>query len=157
MYQAMWVTVGVTVGAAIGWLVQLLFLRRQRAPASGVMTAPAAAARSRAEPAAPRPKAFHGVCLKPGLDACDAVLSAINQRYLSSEAPALPLSNCDRPRCTCTYGHHADRRDNEDRRSGWGSFGGFAAPVAGGNRRNQQPDRRSTPVSSRSRPSGRPG
>jgi hypothetical protein len=32
------------------------------------------------------------------------------QRFLSREAPQLPLKACDREDCTCRYEHHQDRR-----------------------------------------------
>jgi hypothetical protein len=31
-------------------------------------------------------------------------------RFLSREAPALPLKNCVNDECTCHYAHHDDRR-----------------------------------------------
>jgi hypothetical protein len=31
-------------------------------------------------------------------------------RYLSREAPPLPLKDCTSPECTCRYEHHEDRR-----------------------------------------------
>ena len=32
------------------------------------------------------------------------------KRFLSHEAPALPLKNCGSPQCECRYEHHDDRR-----------------------------------------------
>lgn len=153
MSQTVWITMGAALGVGIGWLLPLLYLRRRRAAADPIST-PIAATQVRdpaADPArtadrrpaaASRARSFHGVSLKPGPDACAAVHTVIDRRYLSNDAPALPLAGCNRERCECTYGHYTDRRDEEDRRSGWGSFGGFAASVPGGNRRDQRPDRR---------------
>lgn len=148
MNQALWISMGIAAGVGIGWLVQLLLLRPRRSmigDPAGADTGPSPSipAPRRLPPAtSPRPKAFHGVSLNPGPDPCDAVQSVLGRRYLSNDAPALPLPGCDRQRCGCTYGHYRDRRDADDRRSGWGTFGGFAAPVAGGNRRSTRPDRR---------------
>lgn len=86
---------------------------------------------------------FHGVSVKPGPHACSASQALVGQRFLPQEAPAMPLAGCDQQRCQCSYGHHSDRRDQDDRRSGWGSFGGFAPSIPGGNRRGKKQDRRS--------------
>jgi hypothetical protein len=46
-----------------------------------------------------------------GSPCCRASVSARRIRYLSSEAPPLPLSGCTQPKnCTCKYKHFADRR-----------------------------------------------
>ena len=37
-------------------------------------------------------------------------------RYLSREAPILPLPTCNSKGCACRYLHHDDRRSGEDRR-----------------------------------------
>ncbi len=149
MSQTVWITMGAALGVGIGWLLPLLYLRRRRAAADPIGT-PTAATQVRDPAAASRARSFHGVSLKPGPDACAAVHTVIDRRYLSNDAPALPLAGCNRERCECTYGHYTDRRDEEDRRSGWGSFGGFAASVPGGNRRDQRPDRRLARSRSRS-------
>jgi hypothetical protein len=38
------------------------------------------------------------------------VRKLVGQRFLSREAPRLPLRDCDRPDCSCRYEHHEDRR-----------------------------------------------
>ncbi len=56
-------------------------------------------------------KRWHAISVKPGPDACAAADSASDQRWLSREAPQLPLPGCTRPdSCHCTYKHHDDRR-----------------------------------------------
>ena len=85
---------------------------------------------------------FHGVSVKPGPHACPAVLELAGQRFLPAEAPAVPLKACDVQKCQCAYSHHGDRRDQEDRRSGWGTYGGFVPSVPGGNRRGKARERR---------------
>jgi hypothetical protein len=55
---------------------------------------------------------FHGVAVKPS-DACrcKAVVEIEGKRYLSDEAPTLPLARCDSPQdCRCVYEHFNDRR-----------------------------------------------
>lgn len=151
------------VGVAIGILVPLLFRRWQRGAVAsdhGTQDSPARHApvrplpgRSPARPPssskAPaglnrkQARKFHGVSVKPGLVACEAVQELVGKRFLPDEAPAMPLPACDEARCRCAYSHHGDRRDREDRRSGWGTFGGFAPSIPGGNRRAKSLDRRS--------------
>jgi hypothetical protein len=54
---------------------------------------------------------WHAVSVKPGGGACNAAVSGKNRRWLSREAPLLPLPGCTRPdACQCTYNHHDDRR-----------------------------------------------
>lgn len=53
---------------------------------------------------------FHAVSIAPGLRACAAALELRDQRFLSREAPVLPLKNCTNPECTCRYEHYEDRR-----------------------------------------------
>jgi len=58
--------------------------------------------------AAPDP--FHAVSIQSKKNGCPAVESLKLQRFLSEEAPALPLADCCAQGCTCKYIHHADRR-----------------------------------------------
>ena len=61
-------------------------------------------------------------------------------RYLSSEAPLLPLDQCDRPdQCECRYRHYEDRRDGPRRGSATGST---AKSDAKHDERRQLKDRR---------------
>ncbi|MEH6589777.1 MAG: hypothetical protein V7746_05965 [Halioglobus sp.] len=49
---------------------------------------------------------------------CDAVKQIEGSRFLSREAPLLPLQDCTSPNCTCSYTRYRDRRGfNGDRRS----------------------------------------
>ncbi len=152
-----------SLGAAIGILVPLLFrLRQRRGTSVGGTLAAAATHQPARQPVKPavtgRPPAahrspaglnrkltrrFHGISVKPGPQACQAVQELAGQRFLPEEAPAVPLAACDQGRCQCAYAHHGDRREPEDRRSGWGTFGGFSPSIPGGNRRAKSPDRRS--------------
>ena len=58
---------------------------------------------------------------------CAAAAMCRNTRYLSREAPRLPLSTCPHPElCQCTYKHFEDRRTGTRR----GADGGGAKPGA---------------------------
>ena len=65
---------------------------------------------------------FHAVSIITGPKACDAAKGREGYRFLSREAPRLPLKDCTCAECSCRYVHHADRRvyarrisDNRDR------------------------------------------
>ncbi len=61
---------------------------------------------------------WHAVSVKPAAGACDAAIAAKSNRWLSREAPLMPLPGCTRPdTCRCTYQHHEDRRTGEGRRA----------------------------------------
>src|SRR5262249_5503869 len=64
-------------------------------------------------PKAPEPakEPWHAVSVVGGSKACRAAKGLSNQRFLSAEAPALPLPACSSPStCKCIYCHHSDRR-----------------------------------------------
>ena len=65
-----------------------------------------------AEPATPVKKTavHHAVSIAPGHRCCAGARELRGQRFLSREAPMLPLASCDRADCTCRYEHHQDRR-----------------------------------------------
>jgi hypothetical protein len=65
-----------------------------------------------ARPVAPKKPVnpFHAVTIAPGPRACAAALDLQGQRFLSREAPALPLRKCESGSCTCRYEHYDDRR-----------------------------------------------
>ena len=69
------------------------------------------------EPVAPKKAAtpFHAVTIVPGPRACAASLDLREQRFLSREAPSLPLKKCDSSNCACRYQHHDDRRKGRRR------------------------------------------
>jgi hypothetical protein len=70
-------------------------------PRSSVIRAPSARASSH----------WHAVAIKPKGQCCDAVQAHRTARFLSSDAPRLPLPECSTSdTCTCVYKHHADRR-----------------------------------------------
>jgi hypothetical protein len=53
---------------------------------------------------------WHAVAIVPGTRACPAARAAGHARYLSAEAPRLPLPDCGAHSCTCHYRHFQDRR-----------------------------------------------
>lgn len=143
MSGLLWAVLGTAAGLALPYL----FLRWRQAQADepaafAAPPRPGSGPTGTAPAKRGPPRGYHGVALKPCLNACDAVQAIAGQRFLSSEAPALPLAGCDQTLCKCTYGHYSDRRDKEDRRTGWGTFGGFAPSLAEGNRRDKGTDRR---------------
>lgn len=60
---------------------------------------------------------FHAVAVMPGSRCCQAAQLLDGTRFLSSEAPQLPLPHCGVDACRCRYTHHADRRNGSDRRN----------------------------------------
>ena len=63
--------------------------------------------------------AFHAVSIRPSGESCASIHAMKMQRFLSEEAPTLPLESCCAAECQCKYVHHVDRRsDSRDRRFG---------------------------------------
>ena len=87
-------------------------------------------------------KPFAAVSIQPStLGSCEAAREIGGVRYLSQEAPPLPLQDCSHPeRCRCKYKHWDDRRQDDDRRS---PIPGIAADLhAADDRRRAARDRR---------------
>ncbi len=83
---------------------------------------------------------WHAVSVKPGQPACEVAMSGKSQRWLSREAPMLPLPGCTRPdRCRCTYKHHEDRRAGARRAE---EMDVFTRPVPIANERRKRRGRR---------------
>lgn len=54
---------------------------------------------------------FHGIAIVPGDQACQAAKRLAGHRFLSEEAPRLPLDECHCVQdCRCVYRHFSDRR-----------------------------------------------
>jgi hypothetical protein len=66
------------------------------------------------------PDPFHAVSIHSVTEGCPAVESLRLQRFLSEEAPSLPLADCGAQGCRCKYIHHSDRRSGARNRR----FGG---------------------------------
>ena len=54
--------------------------------------------------------AHHAVSIATGPRCCGSARELRGERFLSRDAPRLPLKDCDRDDCTCRYEHHQDRR-----------------------------------------------
>jgi hypothetical protein len=81
-------------------------------------------------PATRRPEPWHSVSIVSRVVLCDAAWQRRSQRYLSREAPRLPLPECDRTEaCRCVYRHHTDRRAGSRRASESGGPPARTAPV----------------------------
>lgn len=53
---------------------------------------------------------WHAVTVQYGSKHCKAVEELAGQRFLSKDAPKLPLRGCTEPQCSCRYRKHEDRR-----------------------------------------------
>lgn len=53
---------------------------------------------------------FHCVEIHHQAECCAAIKEVQGKRFLSNEAPSLPIECCDHPHCDCDYIHHEDRR-----------------------------------------------
>ena len=62
----------------------------------------------------PRSK-YHAIRVECSFAACEAAQALQGKPFLSLQAPALPLSECDHSNCKCHFSHHQDRR-SDDRR-----------------------------------------
>jgi hypothetical protein len=64
-------------------------------------------------------ESFHCVETHYHAHCCYAVKELHGKRFLSAQAPSLPVKNCDQAHCHCDYIHHDDRR-TDVRRDGIG-------------------------------------
>ena len=59
---------------------------------------------------------WHAISVKSTASGCEAARSLKGLRFLSGEAPRLPLVNCSRPEaCQCVYEKFEDRREGPRR------------------------------------------
>lgn len=99
------------------WIEWLGFRRREQQPKPRVDTT------------------YHAVSIVPGRNACAAVYRFSGHRFLSRQAPPLPLPTCDAFQCECRFRHHKDRRTGARRRS---DIGLIPAAYSGAERRRVQ-------------------
>lgn len=60
---------------------------------------------------------YTAVRIKPHQHACNAAFDMSHRVFLVSEAPKLPLNDCNKAEsCRCGYVHYDDRRRGQDRR-----------------------------------------
>jgi len=78
--------------------------------------------RNRMPPTTTTSRLFYGVAVKPNDRCkCAAVAAIDGVRFLSDEAPSLPLPDCEIPRaCKCAYRHFEDRRTAKRRDADYG-------------------------------------
>ena len=128
--MAYFVTLAILIGLGV---VCYARMRSPTATAGPANMARAAAARSaprsssvraKARPKAKQPSdnvivgKWHAISIDVNDNCCQAAKALDGQRFLSREAPAMPLPNCDAAVCRCKYRHHEDRRDPDgDRRN----------------------------------------
>ena len=85
-------------------------------------------------------KQWHAVTIVAKGNSCEAARAARNNRYLSADAPRLPLAECSNPEaCSCSYKHHADRRAQARRADDDGALSRGTRVTT---ERRVQPDRR---------------
>ena len=76
---------------------------------------------SKAEPSSETKHPYHAVSIVPGAaESCGAARRFKSVRFLSKDAPRLPLPSCNCAQCTCRFKHHRDRRAGPRRRSDQG-------------------------------------
>lgn len=64
---------------------------------------------------------FHGIAIEPCDGACEAARAMTGSRFLSEEAPRLPLDDCtNASACRCVYRHFTDRRTDVRREADLG-------------------------------------
>jgi hypothetical protein len=86
-------------------------------------------------------KNYHCVEVRPGTPACKVARDLGSTRFLSDEAPSLPLAGCTVEKCTCSFVHHDDRRE-DDRRHPYKQWAGLP-PMVTGERRAKTERRKS--------------
>lgn len=99
-----WLYMLILIVVAVVWLL----LKWSKASSSSVHKSASATGK--------REKEFGAVSIKIGPQACTAAQYLRGKRFLSHQAPALPLSKCDISDCQCNYGYYKDRRAEDDRR-----------------------------------------
>jgi hypothetical protein len=86
--------------------------------------------------------AYHAVSIKYDANACEAAQKMSGRRFLASEAPRLPLPECDAAECNCRFAHHEDRRSSTDRRSPFAASGFGGGTGSFEKERRERKDRR---------------
>ncbi len=83
---------------------------------------------------------WHAVSIVPNPQACGKARGLSRVRFLSKDAPSLPLEDCDARLCGCHYRHYEDRRREPRRASDVMASGGYWA----GAERRRSTGRRNT-------------
>ncbi len=82
---------------------------------------------------------WHAVSVDCARQGCLPAQQVSGQRFLSGQAPKLPLVSCSNPMgCRCVYKHHDDRRGGPRRIIDNGTSLRSSAPFIGNERRNSR-------------------
>jgi hypothetical protein len=85
---------------------------------------------------------WHAVSVATNGECCEAASGMHKMRFLSADAPVIPLTGCSRrDSCRCFYKHHEDRRGQLRRRE---EITGLRSKVRVDEERRQGHDRRQT-------------
>lgn len=88
---------------------------------------------------------FHSVSIVSNGSGCEKVNALSGKRFLSKEAPELPMEECTQASCQCRYQHHQDRRQvGHDRRVDYGVTRELYGAFGEQNRRDNPRGRRVT-------------
>ncbi|GGI87324.1 hypothetical protein [Shewanella gelidii] len=88
---------------------------------------------------------YHSVSIDSSGHHCRHAEKVKGKRFLSEEAPKIPLGGCNQAHCQCKYIHHADRREpGVDRRLDYGLTHDLYGAFGEQNRRLMTRGRRST-------------
>ncbi len=123
MMNWLWLLIGFPAGIAVAW-----YFLRYRPAAEDVAPRVRKTGPVQVKQNQPKRHAHHffGVIVQPGSNACDAVKAIAYSRYLSEDAPRLPLPDCNRGECRCTLQPQDDRRAGYDRRGdSFSAYGNF--------------------------------
>jgi len=99
-----WVSGAVLLAFTVAWLI---FRARQNK----------AATQADASPESKIQGEFHAVAMRYSENSCNAAKAMTGRRFLATEAPELPLKECDFDDCRCTFDLFSDRRSKTDRRA----------------------------------------
>ena len=80
-------------------------------------------------------RTYEAVSIHSYKGGCADAEQLAGQRFLSNEAPAIPLKSCSSEKCHCVYMHHSDRRSGTDRRVIYDSVEAFLSTPEYHNRR----------------------
>ncbi|MGL5358877.1 MAG: hypothetical protein ACRDBI_04040 [Shewanella sp.] len=88
---------------------------------------------------------FHSVSIVNQGRPCEHAAGLQGKRFLSRQAPSIPLAQCSVSKCQCRYQHHHDRRQaGSDRRVAFGVTRDLYGAFGEENRRQRPKGRRAT-------------
>lgn len=135
MLEIIALSIFLAVVAALGFRFVRAIGARRKALQSASRSAVAAARKGRlAELEANK---YHAVTIVRGHAACPLSAQLSGRRFLSRDAPRLPVPGCATRPCGCRYLHHADRRA-DDRRFPFGVRKSSESSVATERRRGER-------------------